>query len=100
MSIIYEQLNIVVWSVLLWNFVYRRYMWWVVIPICERWYMLHGKLLCILYQVHLLVFLINYMHQINARSMEHIKVIRRFWYMNAVTIILNLSPFRSYRLHY
>ena len=36
MSIKYEQLNIVIWSVVLWSFVCRRYMWWIVILICER----------------------------------------------------------------
>jgi len=30
MSIKYEQLNIVIWSVVLWSFVCRRYMWWIV----------------------------------------------------------------------
>jgi hypothetical protein len=95
-----QRVNIVAWSVVLWSFVCRRYMWWIVIPICERWYILHSELLCILCQVHLLVFLINFVHLINARSMEHIKVIKWFWYMNAVTIILNLSLFRTYKLHY
>jgi hypothetical protein len=96
MSIKYEQLNTVIWSVVLWSFVCR---WWIVVPVCER-YILHSELLCILYQVHLLVFLINFMHLVNARSMEHIKVIKRFGCMNAVTIILNLPLFRSHRLHY
>jgi hypothetical protein len=60
----------------------------------------HSEVLCMLYQVYLLVFVINFMHLIKAQSTEHVKVIKRFGCVIAVIIILNLSLFRSYMLHY
>jgi len=46
-----DMLKIVVWSMVVWNDVNSRYMWWIVIHIGKRWYSLHSghyKYICIL----------------------------------------------------
>ena len=42
MSVKYQKLKIVVCSVVMWNDVQNRYMWWTVIRIGERWMRVGG----------------------------------------------------------
>ena len=73
MSIKHLKLKIVVWSVVVLNDVHSRYMWSTVTKFGEGRCSLQSGLFGT--KLHLLVFLINCRHLINAQNMEHIRLI-------------------------